>query len=264
MYPQQIHQYVRQFFIENNCDILRENEHFINVQLTVEMDKKIMNRPFYWKYLESTGDEPNPAQLTLITDKNRLMESIAGEVVHYGSNRLNQLFRVTKELGSFVQMYERAVNASGQQTILTPWVGVNYKITYSSDRTQETLYSLGINLMNGMIINGFQESINGLDLGNTITPNTYHLPYIIKPLNGVARLEAVIENLIQQDDHTWAEEAKERLRKDLLVLEYFYRGIEDEDRPECYESEKKAIEEQYETKIKIDVINGGLFYLKSI
>ena len=57
MYPQQIHQYVRQFFNENNCTILRESEHFVQVQLTVEMDKKIMNRPFYWKYVESTGAE---------------------------------------------------------------------------------------------------------------------------------------------------------------------------------------------------------------
>lgn len=264
MYPQQIHQYVRRFFIENNCAILRENEHFLNVQLTVEMDKKIMNRPFYWKYVESTGGEANPAQLTLITNKNRLVESIAGEVVHYGSPRLNQLFRVTKEVGSYAQMYEKPVNVTGSQTTLTPWVGVNYKITYSSHRTQETLYSLGINLMTGMIINGFQESISGLDLGSSISANTYHLPYIITPQRALERLDAIIENLIQQDDHTWAEEAKERRRKDLLVLEYFYRGIEDEDRPECYWIEKNAIEEQYETKIKIDIINGGLFYLKSI
>ncbi|WP_432361241.1 YqhG family protein [Sporosarcina sp. UB5] len=263
MYPQQIHQYVRQFFIENNCPILRENEQFINVQLTIDMDKKIMNRPFYWKYVESTGGEPNPAQLTLITDKNRLTESIAGEVVHYGSPRLNQLFKVTRELGSFVQMYERAGSETGAQTILTPWVGVNYKITYSSDRTKEVLYSLGINLINGMIIKDFQESIGELNLGSAISPNTFHLPYIITPLRALERLDSVIENLIQQDDHTWAEEAKERLRKDLLVLEYFYREIEEADRPECYRIEKNAIEEQYKTKIKIDIINGGLFYLKS-
>ncbi|MFC5602815.1 YqhG family protein [Sporosarcina koreensis] len=262
MYPQQIHQYVRQFFIENNCDVLRENEHFIHVQLTIEMDKKIMNRPFYWKYLDSTGDEPNPAQLTLITDKSRLTESIAGEVVHYGSPRLNQLFRVTRELGSFVQMYEKAGGGTGGQTILTPWVGVNYKITYSSDRTREILYSLGINLINGMIIKDFQESINGLDLESAISPNTFHLPYIIKPLRALERLDTVIENLITQDDHTWAEEAKVRQQRDIRVLDYFYEGIEN--KPETYESEKKAIEAQYETKIRIEVINGGLFYLTSI
>ncbi|MDW0117675.1 YqhG family protein [Sporosarcina thermotolerans] len=263
MYPQQIHQYVRQFFQENNCEILRESNDFLNVQLTIEMDKRIMNRPFYWKYLESTGDEPNPAQLTLITDKNRLTESIAGEVVHYGSPRLNQLFKVTKELGSFVQMYEKNVNQSGEQTILTPWVGVNYKITYSSDRTKEILYSLGINLLTGAIINGFQESISHLNLESTIAPNTFHVPYIIKPLRALERLDAVIENQILHDDHTWAEEAKERLRKDLLVLEYFYRDIDEANRPECYEGEKKAMEEQYETKVKVEVINGGLFYLQT-
>lgn len=263
MYPQQIHQYVRRFFIENNCPILRENEHFINVQLTIEMDKKIMNRPFYWKYVESTGDEPNPAQLTLITDKNSLTESIAGEVVHYGSPRLSQLFRLTNELGSFVQMYEKPPASQGAaQIILTPWVGVNYKITYSSHRTQETLYSLGINLMTGMIINGFQESISGLDLESAISANTFHLPYTIKPLRALERLDAVIENQIQLDDHTWAEEAKVRQQRDIRVLDYFYEGIEN--KPETYESEKKAIEEQYKTKIRVDIINGGLFYLRSL
>ena len=85
MYPQQIHSYLLQFFNENNCQILNDNDHYINVQLTIEMDKKIMNRPFYWKYLESTDGEPSPAQLTFITDKNRLVEDIKGEVVHFGS-----------------------------------------------------------------------------------------------------------------------------------------------------------------------------------
>ena len=65
MYPQQIHQLFTTFFKENNCQILNDHDHFINVQLTIEMDKKIMNRPFYWKYLESTGGEPNPAQVDI-------------------------------------------------------------------------------------------------------------------------------------------------------------------------------------------------------
>ena len=59
-----------------------------------------MNRPFYWKYLESTNGEPSPAQLTFITDKNKLVEDIKGEVVHFGSPRLSQLFQVMKEMGS--------------------------------------------------------------------------------------------------------------------------------------------------------------------
>ncbi|MEK5070993.1 YqhG family protein [Sporosarcina sp. FSL K6-1508] len=260
MHPQQIHGYLLQFFKENECQILNDHDHYINVQLTIEMDKKIMNRPFYWKYLESTDGVPCPAQLTFITDKNKLVEDIKGEVVHIGSPRLSQLFQVTKELGSFVQMYERVVNKHESQTILTPWLGVNYKVSYYSDQTKEILYSLGINLMTGEQLNGFQESLSEVDLDRTMPENTFNLPYIIKPIRALERLDAVIENNIQQDDHTWAKEAKMRWEKDKEVLEHFYEGVEN--KPECYEMEKQAMEEQYETRIKIEIVNGGLFYLK--
>ena len=43
--------------------------------------------------------------------------------------------------------------------------------------------------------------------------NTFNLPYIIKPIRALERLDGVIENCIQQDDHTWAEEAKVEMAK---------------------------------------------------
>lgn len=260
MYPQQIHGYLRHFFIENNCQIVSDHEHYISVQLTIDMDKKIMNRPFYWKYLESTGGVPDPAKLTFITDRNQADADVKGEVIHFGSPRLNQLFQVTKELGSFVQMYEKVSEKLETQTILTPWLGVNYKVSYYSDQTKEILYSLGINLMTGIMIDGFQESLSEVDLDTSMSGDTFNLPYIIKPIRALERLDLAIENFIQQDDHTWAEDAKKRWQKDQKVLEYFYEGVEN--KPECYEMEKLAMEEQYETRIKIDIINGGLFYLK--
>ncbi len=260
MYPQQVHDYLVKFFEENECRILNNDGHYINVQLTIDMDKKIMNRPYYWKYLESINGEPNPAQLTLITDQNNLMEGgIKGEVVHFGSPRLSQLFQTTKELGAFVQMYEK-VNKFEKNIILTPWLGVNYKISYYSDQTKEMLYSLGINLMTGNLIEEFQESLREVDLDPIMTEGVFHLPYIIKPIRALERLDLVIDNIVQQDDHTWAEEAKERWQKDQEVLEYFYTGIEK--KPECYDMERKAMEEQYEARIKIEILNGGLFYMK--
>ena len=260
MYPQQIHDYIHKFFTENNCPILGGNDHYMTVQLTIDMDKRIMNRPFYWQYVENTGGEPNPAQLTFITDQNRLVQDIKGEVVHFGSPRLNQLFQATKELGSFVHMYEQVKSQSESKTILTPWLGVNYKVSYYSDQTKETLYSLGINLMNGQLIDNFQEWVSRADLNTRMTENAFDLMYIIKPIRGLERLDMVVEQLIQQDDHTWAEEAKERWQKDMEVLEHFYEAMEN--KPECYELEKKAMEEQYEPKIKVDIVNGGLFYMK--
>ena len=259
MYPQQVHSYLLQFFKENNCQILNDNDHYINVQLTIDMDKKIMNRPFYWKYLEIVNGVPCPAQITFITDKNKLVDDVKGEVVHFGSPRLGQLFQATNELGSFVQMYEKVANQFENKTILTPWLGVNYKISYYCDQTKETLYSLGINLMTGNLMEGFQESLSEVDLESTASENTFNLPYIIKPLRGLERLDLAIENSIQQDDHSWAEEAKMRWQKDREVLEYFYQGVEN--KPDCYEMEKEAMGQQYEARIKIEILNGGLFYL---
>lgn len=260
MYPQQIHSFLQRFFMENNCRILSDNDYYIIVQLTIDMDKKIMNRPFYWKYLESTNGVPEPAQLTFITDKNEIDEDIKGEVVHIGSPRLSQLFRATKELGSFVQVYERVYDNHETKTILTPWLGVNYKTSYYSDQTKEILYSLGINLMTGDLKKEFQESLHDVDLDANMSGNTFNLPYIIKPVRALERLDAIIDNIIQQDDHTWADEAKMRWQKDREVLEYFYEGVED--KPDCYEIEKEAMDQQYEARINIEIINGGLFYLK--
>jgi hypothetical protein len=259
MYPQEVHRYLQKFFTENNCQIIQNHDYYMTVQLTVDMDKKIMNRPYYWQYLESTNGVPCPAQLTLITDQNKLVEKIKGEVVHFGSPRLNQIFQTTRRMGSFVHMYEKIDNTEAR-TILTPWLGVNYKISYYCDQTKEMLHSLGINLMTGSIIDHFQESLTGLELETTSSQNTFNLPYIIKPLRALERLEEIIDHLIQQDDHTWAEEAKQRWQKDLEVLEYFYEGVNV--KPDCYEMEKKALQEQYEPRIKIEIINGGLFYVK--
>lgn len=260
MYPQQIHGYLQKFFTENNCDIIKANNHYMTVQLTIDMDKKIMNRPFYWKYLENTDGVPNPAQLTFITDQNKLDEDIKGEVVHFGSPRLNQLFQTTKELGAYVQMYEKVLDNAKTKTILTPWLGVNYKVSYYSDQTKEMFYSLGINLITGNMIDGFQEWISGVDLDSAMSDDAFKITYIIKPLRALERLDAAIENIIQKDDHTWADEAKIRWKKDREVLEYFYEGVEN--KPECYEMEKTAMDQQYEARIKVEIVNGGLFYLK--
>lgn len=258
MYPQQVHSYLRQFFTENDCDILGEDQHYLTVQLTVDIDKKIMNRPFYWQYVEATNSEPNPAQVTFITNQTASAGSLYGEAIHFGSPRMNQLFQATRELGAYVQMYEKVDTARGQ-AILTPWLGVNYKVSYCCDQTKEMLFSFGINLLTGLIKEDFHETLCATELDTTPADNVFHVQYIIKPIRALQRLDAAIEAIIAQDDHSWATEAKKRWQRNQRVLDYFYEDIDD--KPECYDIEKKALEEQYDAIIKIEIINGGLFYL---
>ncbi|MEQ6357207.1 YqhG family protein [Lysinibacillus sp. M3] len=258
MYPQQVHSYLREFFNENDCPILREDQHYLTVQLTVDIDKRIMNRPFYWQYVEATNTEANPAQVTFITDQTASAGSLYGEAIHFGSPRMNQLFQATRELGAYVQLFEKVDTAIGQ-VILTPWLGVNFKVSYCCDQTKEMLYSFGINLLTGVIKEDFHETICTSDFDTVPADNAFHVQFIIKPLRALERLNATIEKIIEQDDHSWATEAKKRWQRDQRVLDYFYE--EEDDKPECYDVEKKALEEQYDTKIKIEIINGGIFYL---
>ena len=48
MEQREIHTFLLRFFQANQCDILEESAGHLTVQLTIEMDKLIMNRPFYW------------------------------------------------------------------------------------------------------------------------------------------------------------------------------------------------------------------------
>lgn len=260
MYPQQIQDYLHQFFNENNCDVIERHAHYLQVQLTVEMDKKIMNRPFYWRYVESVNETPKPAQLTLITDIQQLKNGVKGEVVHMGSPRLHQLFQVTKEMGLFVKMFEQISANQDSQRVLTPWLCLNYKISYHCHQTKEALYSLGINLMNGAVFQEFQEMIEVRFLAPEPPEQVYQLPYIITPMRAIPRLDAVIDRIVEEHDQTWADEAKKRWRKDQAVLDFFYEG--QENRTDSYEMEKQAIEERFKPNITIDIVNGGLFYLQ--
>ncbi|KGR82673.1 YqhG family protein [Lysinibacillus odysseyi] len=257
MYPQQVHDYLQTFFQETNCPILTEHPYYMVVQLTEEMDKKIMNRPFYWQYVESAGIEPAPLQLTLVTDRTKLQEDINGEMIHFGSPRLNRLFEATKELGAFVKLYE--YTGKGNSMTLTPWLGVNYKVSYYCHHTKEMLYSLGINLLTGQVVENFQERLKTRNLQSSIPADTFAVPYIIKPARALDRLDVLVEEMIIDDDHSWAKAAEARWLRDLEVLEYFY--IDSVTKPESYELEKKALEEQYTPRIKVDMVNGGLFYL---
>ncbi|WJY27248.1 YqhG family protein [Sporosarcina trichiuri] len=261
MDEQAIKQYIHRFFEENRCGIIEESDDHLTVQLTTEMDKRIMNRPYYWSYVESVGAEPNPAQLKMITNPKQFSSSMKGERIHFGSPRLHQLFEVAGQQGKYVQLYETPAAGQAAQVTLTPWLGVNYKVTYSSDRTKEALYSLGMNLMNGAVIDGFQPSVRELELAAAIPANTYYLPYIIHPNNAVERLDTLLEQVIRQDDHSWMDEAKQRHTRDMRVLDYFYADADE--LPDSYKVERQAIDEQYATAVTVEVISGGLFYLHS-
>src|SRR5690606_16374071 len=88
---------------------------------------------------------------------------------------------------------------------------------------------------------------------------SFTLSPLIMPKSGIARIERFLRKELQNEDHQWAIDAKKRWKKDLQLLEHFYEDCES--KGESYHNEKEALKNQYEPKINISIINGGLFYL---
>ncbi|MGD6815553.1 YqhG family protein [Metabacillus sp. 84] len=258
MNQQQIYGLLERFFKANYCDVSGNGAGSLAIQLTPDMDKELMNRPFYWHYLEKTGGEPNPMKLHLLTDRDAETESEKPEFIHFGSPRLHQIFRSAQKLGSFARMYEKSAAIQGQQP-LHPWLGINITVSYQCDMKKDVVYSIGLHLISGTMVEGFQDRLNELVLTPTIPDFSFTLSPLILPKSGMQRIRTHIEQRISEDDHTWAEEAKQRWNADLMLLHHFYEDMEE--KPEVYELEKGALKDLYEPRIHISVNNGGIFYL---
>lgn len=257
MQQQELHQFLEQYFRANDCEILENNPGYLSVQLTIDLDKELMNRPFYWHYLEKTGGIPSPMKLTLITDRQASPDSVKGETIHFGSPRLHQIFQSTKNLAGFIRLYENHHN-SKQNTPLLPWVCLNVKISYQCDRKRDIFKSIGLQLINGRMVEDFHDKLQQIPLTPKIPDYAFTLSPLIKPVSGFSRIENCLRAFIEKEDHQWADEARGRWEIDLQLLNHFY---EDDLENESYEIERKALQEQYEPKINIAFINGGLFYL---
>lgn len=253
----ELHQQLQTFFDEADCQILSNDPNYLIVQLTNEMDRKIMNRPFYWKYIDATGDEPNPAQLTLITNPGEETASIRGEPLHLGAPRLRTIMDALREMGSFVYLYETSKEL--QNGVLTPWLHLNIKVTYRCHQTKEMLYSLGMNLMTGEVWDQFFDRLKEKELATEQPEGLFPVPPVIAFEKAIYRLQQLLEDHILKENHDWADEAKLLYEKERRVLDYFYEHMEE--KPAQYEVECQALKEQYEAKICMDIINGGVFYL---
>lgn len=262
MQQQDIHNFLVTYFKANHCEIIENHSTYLTIQLTIEMDKELMNRPFYWHYLEKTGGIPNPARLTFITDSQNAPTNIKGEAIYFGSPRLHQMMDSTKKLASYIRLYEDKGITNQQQIPLFPWLNLNVKTSFQCDRKKDIFLSIGLNLITGEIMEDFYNRILSIKLTPKIPDYSFTLSPLIMPKSGLTRLDKYIRQAVEQQDHYWAEQAIQRWNSDLQLLEQFYEDSEDKN--ESYYIEKEALQAQYEPIIHISIINGGLFYLSGI
>ncbi|MDC3413408.1 YqhG family protein [Aquibacillus sp. 3ASR75-11] len=258
-----LHDFLVNYFVTNQCEIIENENGRMKVQLTDKMDEALMNRPFYWQYVKKLGYPGEPMQVTFITNPDRKDEE--GEWVHFGSPRLHQIFKTLTTQGKYTKQFERV--STNQKTALVPWLVTNIKISYKGKQKKNEMLSVGLHLINGTMVTGMMDSLHSRSFQSSISDFCYTITPIIRLKSGYQRIVQQIEKWILQQEHTWAKESIERMEEEKVLLKHFYENGQELDEEEkestkaIMEQELKDIEDRFKPEIALDVVNGGIFYL---
>jgi len=71
MNTDQIRDYVSRYLEATGSQVLEHHPAYITVKLSPEADKALMNRPYYWSFVERTGAEPETMSITFVFDQEQ-------------------------------------------------------------------------------------------------------------------------------------------------------------------------------------------------
>lgn len=250
-----LNKFIKDFFSENHCEVREEDKGVFRIQLTEDLDKQLMNRPFYWHYVESTNQRGQPLEIKLITDINK--RDRGGEWLHLGSPIFKQILSHLKTNTRFTKLYEH-VDLKGQIP-LYPWLLVNIKLIYKGILSKEELFSIGLNLINGEMLTGMMDRLENKSFHETISDYCYSLSPIITMQSGFNRIIKVFDQYIEKQSHHWAHYSLKKLQKEReLIDSYFGNSTSNEGKNRIL----KETEDRYMPELVLEVVNGGVFYLK--
>ncbi|MFC4404231.1 YqhG family protein [Gracilibacillus xinjiangensis] len=250
-----LHSFLHQFFSISGCKVSEPEANELVVQLTKELDITLMNRPFYWHYMDKIGQQGTPMSLQLSTGGSQIDPK--KEWIHYGSPRLHQIFQYIQSQAEITLLYE-ALNIK-EKTALFPWLVANLKIEYIGKQKKEEIHSIGLHLINGTMINHMMTILENVDLKEIVSDYSYTITPIITPSSGFQRIFNYLEQELAKKDYSWASQAMKALEEELNLLEHFFSDQEND--RELYDNEVVRLKERLEPRIKMNIINAGIFYL---
>ncbi|SHN12160.1 YqhG family protein [Gracilibacillus kekensis] len=251
-----LHSFLHQYFTVHDCKVITENDTEMTIQLTRDLDQVLMNRPFYWHYMDKIGRQGEPLSLEL--DTNTEKKDNNKEWIHYGSPRLQQIFQHIKQQARYTMLYEE--KDSLNKSALLPWLVTNLKVQYAGSQKKEDIYSIGLQLINGSIVSNMMNQIESIALQRVMSDYSYTISPIIRPISGFNRIFQFVEDQLLDQNWQWAIESEKLLQEELKLVEYFFD--KQEDNQDILNKEKERLHERLQPKIIIEIINAGLFYLK--
>ncbi|MDB5084864.1 MAG: hypothetical protein JWN30_1750 [Bacilli bacterium] len=159
MKKEEIQSYCEKYFTHVGATIVCRSDGYMEIDLPTEIDKELTDRPYYWMWIEATGQTPPQNRLRMQFDPNMTFPDEAPaagkiELISLGSFRLNKIFESVAKRGRITKQYQISPPQIASQS-LEPWLMVPYKVSFIADLRRDEIRSVGVNLLTGEIFSNF-------------------------------------------------------------------------------------------------------------
>ncbi|TCP70598.1 YqhG family protein [Baia soyae] len=265
MDQQQVRSFTERYLQYQQCQVIESAPSHIYTHLSIEADKDLLNRPMYWMYVERMGLQPNPSHQCFIFDAENPPADLKGEYVFYGCPRFTQLLDSAQKHGKFVRVYQDTGvfgMVSRQTKPYSPWLVINFFVSFVCDRKRDEIWSLGIDLQTGAIQEQFDDQIKNTNWLSRIPAKRYTEEANMSISEAVGELEYYLQDRLQNGELTWAMEAEERLQQELAQLDLYFPDDASlsEEQIKSKQDRRRELVWQYHPRVETRLINAGLFY----
>ncbi|MDI3256588.1 MAG: YqhG family protein [Kyrpidia sp.] len=215
-----IRQFAKTYFETAGATILDDSPQRLTVRVPIEIDKELTDRPYYWMWVEATGEKVEPQTYTFLFDPEGDEENPAAEWLAPASFRLQKMYDSACRRGRYVRQFE----ICSPEDPLLPLLLVYCKVSYISDRRKDRLLAMAVDLFDGRVAVDPKGRLPPLSLSDQ--PKTRHLmeARVTWPeTRGL--LEATLRLYLNHEDHRWAEEAITRRQEEERRLARYFEQL---------------------------------------
>jgi hypothetical protein len=263
-----LREFTERYLEANDCRIMESTPSYLHTQLSIDADKDLVNRPFYWMYVEKMNLPVNPMQLCFVFDPENPPTDRRAEYLFYGSPRFRQLLQSAQKQGKFVRLYQEPAGRSpfsSQSKGYIPWLSVHYLVSYVCDQKKDRISAYGINLQTGQIKTNFEEQLHQYKWTHKLPEKRYTLSPRMTIQEAVGEIEYFLTEELTEEDHRWAEDAKQRLHDEIEQVNTYFpdETKQTDEQKSAKTARQRECIWQYHPRIEVNLVSAGLFYLES-
>jgi hypothetical protein len=224
-----------------------EADGYREYELPRDVDKELTDRPYYWMWVEQTGQDVPPTVLRCaFTEEAQARENErlrhealqkleashpseiermffrppTAELVSLGSFRLDKIFLSLHRRGRFACVRD----ARSPESVHIPWLLVNALISYRCDVLEQEWFSVGVCLVTGQTMGRFMRLLDSIPM-EPATPAAILGHARIRPEAGLQTAREVIQDHAFSRPGDWAQDARDRLSEELRQIQLYYDSL---------------------------------------